>query len=286
MSFDNCRREIMGGALGQPLERNLSWFEWSFLTALSRDGSRILFEEQGAFSREGGEYQIYVRATDGAPSVSIGEGYGRSISADGKWVVAKTGTPPHLELLPTGAGVARTIPLRGLQAYYVWDLTADQTKLFLLGNELGHGNRIFVVDVKGDGNPRAISPEGTSAPMEVAPDGKRVIAQSPDQQVTLYSTDDTPPKAIAGVRPGETVLAWTDDGKGIFVAAQGRVTLDVNRIDLESGERTLHHTIRPADAAGVMDIQPVKMTPDGRHYAYGYRRYLSDLFVVHGMSVR
>lgn len=286
LSFDNCRREIMGGSTGQLLERNLSWFEWSFLTAISRDGSRILFEEQGAFSREGGEYQIYVRSTDGSPSVSIGEGYGRAISSDGRWVAAKTGNPPRLDLLPTGAGEPRTIPLRGLHAYYAWDLTVDDTKLFILGNEGGHGNRIYVVDIRGDGTARPISPEGTSAPMAVSPDGNSIVALSPDQQLTVYSSDDKPPRLLAGARPGERPLVWTEDGKAVFVGGQGRVTLDIHRVDVESGERTLQHTIRPGDSAGIMDIQPVKMTPDGRHYAYGYRRYLSDLFVVHGMTTR
>ncbi|HET7712016.1 MAG TPA: protein kinase, partial [Thermoanaerobaculia bacterium] len=83
LSFDYCRREIMAGRIGNSHDQNLSWFDWSFLTSLSPDGSKIVFEEQGAFSRADGEYQIYVRTLDGSPSVSIGEGYGRAISADG-----------------------------------------------------------------------------------------------------------------------------------------------------------------------------------------------------------
>jgi len=286
LSFDNSRREIMGGSVGQALERNLSWFEWSFLTAISRDGSRILFEEQGAFAREGGEYQIYVRGTDGAPSVSIGEGFGRAISADSKWVVAKTGNPPRLELLPTGASEPRRVPLRGLQGYYAWELSVDQTNLFVLGNEEGHGNRVWVVDLNGDGTPRPISPEGTSAPIAVSPDGHRLVAVAPDQTLTIYHADGSEPRPLAGALPAEKGIAWTEEGTGVFVCGQGRVSLDIFRIDAQTGERTLAHTIRPGDPAGVMDIQPVKITPDGRHYAYGYRRYLSDLFVVHGMTAR
>jgi serine/threonine protein kinase len=283
LSFDNCRREIMGGTLGQIQERNLSWFEWSFLTAISGDGSKIIFEEQGAFSREGGEYQIYIRGTDGTPSVSIGEGYGRAISSDMKWVVGKTGHPSRLELLPTAAGQPQQSPVRGLQAYYAWELTADSSRLVILGNEPDHGNRIFVIDLKGDGNPRAISPEGTGAPIALSPDGKRVVAVAPDQRITIYPVDGGEPQQLRSTQPGERPLAWSDDGESIFVAGQGRVTLPIHRIQVATGERTLHHTIRPGDPAGVMDIQPVKMTPDGKHYAYGYRRYLSDLFVVHGM---
>jgi Tol biopolymer transport system component len=283
LSFDNCRREIIGGSVGQSQERNLSWFEWSFLTAISPDGGRILFEEQGAFSRVGGEYQIYVRGTDGSSSISIGEGFGRALSADSRFVAAKTGSPPRMELLPTGAGESREIPLQGLQAYYAWDLSADDSTLFVLGNEPGHGNRIYVVDVRGDGTPRPITPEGTIGPMAVSPDGSAVVAATSDQELMIFRTDGSQTQPLRGGIPGERALSWSEDGASIYVYGHGRVAVDIHKIDVATGQRSLHHTIRPADPAGVMDIQPVKMTPDGKHYAYGYRRYLSDLFIVQGM---
>lgn len=283
LSFDYCRREIMAGKIGNQHDQNLSWFDWSFLTSMTSDGSKIVFEEQGAFSRADGEYQIYVRSLDGAASVSIGEGYGRAISADGKWVAAKTGTPPHLQLLPTGAGDPRTIPLRGLEGYYSWDFAGGVDSLFILGNEPGHGNRLYVLDIGGDGTPRPISPEGTSAPMAVSPGGTHVVATGPDHQMTIFAADGSEPRVVAGCLAGERPLAWSNDGGALFVAGQGRTSLAIIRVDLASGERTVHHTICPSDPGGIMDLSPLKITPDGQTYAYGYRRYLSDLFVVTGL---
>ncbi|HXI11855.1 MAG TPA: protein kinase [Thermoanaerobaculia bacterium] len=282
MSFDNCRREIIGGTVGQTQDRNLSWFDWSFLTAITPDGSRILFEEQGAFSRASGEYQIYVRPTDGGQSISIGEGYARAISGDGKWVVAKTGLP-SLDLLPVGAGEPRRIPLRGLLGYFAWELTPDQKRIIILGNEPDHGNRLYVVEIDGDGTPRALSQEGTSAPFVVSPDGATIAAMSPDQRVTLFPVDEGESRAVESCAAGERPLAWSLDGQALLVAGQGRLAVDVYSVNLATGERSHFHTIRPADPGGIMDIQPIKMTPGGTHYAYGYRRYLSDLFVVHGL---
>jgi DNA-binding beta-propeller fold protein YncE len=100
----------------------------------------------------------------------------------------------------------------------------------------------------------------------------------------IYRTDGSESRPLSGALPGEKGIAWTEDGGAVYVCGQGRVSLEIFRVDVETGERTLAHNIRPGDPAGVMDIQPVKITPDGRHYAYGYRRYLSDLFVVHGMT--
>jgi serine/threonine protein kinase len=283
LSFDYCRREIMAGKIGNQHDQNLSWFDWSFLTSITPDGSRIVFEEQGAFSRADGEYQIYVRSLDGSPSVSIGEGYGRAISADGKWVAAMTGTPPRMQLLPTGAGDPRPVPLRGLESYYTWDFSPGNERMFILGNEPGHGIRIFSLELGGDGTPHAISPEGASAPMAVAPDGRHVVANGPDQRMTIYAADGSEPRTVKGCLPGERVLAWSNDGGAIFVTGQGRISLEIIRVNLESGERSAHHTIRPADPGGIMDLSPARITPDGQTYAYGYRRYLSDLFVVTGL---
>jgi hypothetical protein len=39
----------------------------------------------------------------------------------------------------------------------------------------------------------------------------------------------------------------------------------------------------PADAAGVTDLGPILITPDGRSYVYEYGRTLSDLYLVEGI---
>ena len=41
--------------------------------------------------------------------------------------------------------------------------------------------------------------------------------------------------------------------------------------------------LKPNDPAGVMDIMPVYITPDGENYAYSFRRYLSELYIVSGL---
>jgi hypothetical protein len=40
----------------------------------------------------------------------------------------------------------------------------------------------------------------------------------------------------------------------------------------------------PPDPAGVEYIGPVLPTPDGKAYAYGYRRLLSDPYLVEGLK--
>ncbi len=86
---------------GQSQERDLSWLDYSYLSAISRDGSLLLIGETG---EAGGENSgVYVRKTDGSPAVRLGEGIPDSFSPDEKWVVSLVQVPaPGVVLLPAG----------------------------------------------------------------------------------------------------------------------------------------------------------------------------------------
>ena len=71
--------------------------------------------------------------------------------------------------------------------------------------------------------------------------------------------------------------------RAIFVFRPDRLHIAIDRIDLATGARTRWHDLRPSDPAGIMDIQPIFMTRDGAHYAYAYRRFISDLYIVEGL---
>jgi hypothetical protein len=53
--------------------------------------------------------------------------------------------------------------------------------------------------------------------------------------------------------------------------------------DLSTREADLVATLAPADSAGVTAIINVRMTGDGKSYAYSFDRELSDLFLVEGV---
>jgi len=42
--------------------------------------------------------------------------------------------------------------------------------------------------------------------------------------------------------------------------------------------------LMPADPSGVVNVQTVVLSRDGRAYAYNYRRILSELLVVEGLK--
>ncbi len=96
------RLGIRGLGPGAKEERELGWLGWAELRDVSRDGSKVLFEEEG--DGGGPNYTVFLRNMDGSPPMRIGEGVAQAISPDSKWVITKPAKEGPLSIVPTGAG--------------------------------------------------------------------------------------------------------------------------------------------------------------------------------------
>ncbi|MGC1647460.1 MAG: protein kinase [Candidatus Sulfotelmatobacter sp.] len=282
LARDNTRRGLIGLAAGDTAERDLSWLDWSYPSDLSIDGKTLLFREEG----EGGglRYTGYLRQTDGSPAVRLAEGRAFALSADGRWVLSTTSDAvSKLVVLPTRAGEPQM--LSGNPMNYVGARWFPDGKHFLFsGNEPDHGVRLYVQDLVG-GKPLAISPEGTyGLAYLISPDGKEVAAVGPDQKGYLYPVGGGDPRPIPSLAAGDLPVAWSSDGRSIFVYRSAELPAKVDLIELSSGRRTHWKELRPSDPAGVEFIGPILMTADAKTYVYGYRRLLTDLYVVDGLK--
>jgi Tol biopolymer transport system component len=276
------RREILGRGPGEPSEHNLSWHDWSFPSDLSADGRTLLFDEQGSAAGHGEAYLAYVRKTDGSPAVLLGKARSRSLSPDGRLVLAQSvGDPPELLILPTGAGTPRSVPIKGIALQWAtW--MPDGRRAVVRGSEGGRGARLYVVDTE-TGEKRAFTSEGVAQfGAGVSPDGKLLAAIAPDRRVMLYPLDGSEPKAVPGIAAEEAVIRWTADGRGLYVASFKSMPVTVYRLDLATGRREPVRSFAPADPAGVLNIGPAFLSADGKSYVYSYRRILDDLYVVTG----
>ena len=280
-SIDLGRREILAGRHSAPGERNLSWCDWSFLTDIAPDGSRIAFIEQANAAR-GSLGSIYVRQIDGSHAVHLGDGHGRTFSPDGKWIASMGERPDHLDLLPVGAGEPRSIPVRGLEMMSWWYWMPDGKRLLLWGNQPKCGCRVFELLVDGDGTVRPITPEGVKWPIAISPDAAWAALTSPSDRLMMYSiAGDEEPREVPGSRPGDQAVTWGTDG-ALYIYRIGRVSTVIERIDLQTGARAPWQELKP-DPVGVMNIQPVVVSANLDSYAYGYRRFLSELHIIKGL---
>ncbi|MGO9540992.1 MAG: protein kinase domain-containing protein [Terriglobales bacterium] len=282
LTRDVQRVGMVGMGPSATKEADLSWLDWSAPTDLSPDGKTLLFLESG---EGGGEnYSAYIRNTDGAPAVRLGDGAAYALSPDQKWVIAgEVRTPLESILLPTGAGESRKLTHAGVALVRAHWLP-DSTRFVFLGNEKDRGLRLWVQSIEG-GNPTPISPEGIQATQWVlSPDGKMVAAVQSDGKGYLFAIDGGDARAIAGFPDGDVPVGWTVDSRSLFVYFPGELPAKVHRLDLATGQKQLWKTLMPADAAGITDMGPILITPDGKSYVYEYGRTLSDLYLVDGIK--
>ena len=274
-------------APGMTRERDLSWFGWSSPADLSPDGKTLVFLECG--EPTGPNYAVCLCKADGSP-VRLGEGNPGALSPDGKWVIARLPRPgAPIVLLPTGTGEPREIGSGGLSVSFggPWlsGWLPDGKQILLIGRESGRElGRLFIQGLEG-GKPRLISPEGVGGAIAISPDGRLVAATGLDQKIALYPVDGGEPRPVPGAAEGDLPLQWSADGRLLYV--RQRVELysaaRVFRLDLKTGKRMLWKELFPEDPAGVVGTDSVRLTPDGRSYAYNYYRVLSDLYLVDGL---
>ncbi|MCJ7755957.1 MAG: hypothetical protein MUP13_15455, partial [Thermoanaerobaculales bacterium] len=280
------RREIVGRAPGDPVERNLSWFDWSSPQTLSSDGTTVLFDEQNMGGANG--YLVFVRGTDGSPPVRIGEGSGRALSPDGRW--ALTVVRPFGEsrwvLLPTGPGVERELPEGRVRSKLWAHWLADGKRLIVAGSEPGKQLGLYLRGLD-SAEETPLTPEGIDyvrSGYAVSPDGRWVTATPIDGPPRLFSLDGGESRAIPGIEDLDVPVQWTTDGGSLYVYRSGELPASVTVLDLDSGRRRAWGDLAPSDPAGVFGIDYLNMTPDGESYVYSYRRLLSTLYVIEGLK--
>src|SRR5262249_1125760 len=115
------------------------------------------------------------------------------------------------------------------------------------------------------------------------PDGTQVAAAQTDRKGYLFPVGGGDAKEIAGFLEGYIPVGWSGDGKTLLVYNPGDLPAKVDRLSLSTGQRQVWKTLMPADAAGVTDLGPILITPDGKSYVYEYGRTLSDLYLVEGI---
>jgi len=279
LARDNSRRGLIGLRSGENAERDLSWFDWSYPADISSDGDTLLFREEGAGG--GLSYSAYVRSTDGSPAILLGEGRSFALSPDKQWALSTSVTAPtQLVLLPTKAGEAKPFPPSNVN-HVDGRWLHDGRSFIFSGNEPGHGARLYLH--RSDAA-KPISPEGANALAYcISPDDKFVAAVGPDQKGYLYPLDGGEPRPIPGFHAGELPISWSSDGRLIYVYGTSEMPAVVVKIDLMTGQRGEWKQLRPADPAGVEFIGPILLTPDAKTYVYGYRRQLTDLYLVTGL---
>jgi len=281
MSRNSVRISMTCQGVGDSAERDLTWLIASNVASLARDGRSVVFAE--VLGSEGGVQQVYRRPLDGAPAVALGAGTPLAMSPNGAWVVVRVNGA--LSLVPTGAGAATSLSKGSLTAVFEAGWLDDATVVFTGSDKGGSGEpRIYVQSVSA-GQPRAITPEGVSlAGRAPTPDGRTILGVSHDVW-QLYPLAGGDPRSVPGLGPRDQPIQGAADGQAVYVGVRaGRSVMNVFRVDITSGRRSLWKALTPSDPVGVDAIQGIALTPDASAYCYSHLRRLGDLFVVTGLK--
>ncbi|MBK8594600.1 MAG: serine/threonine-protein kinase [Holophagales bacterium] len=266
-------------------ERDVSWLDATLLTDLSPDGRTLLFTEFG----EGGgsRYSASLRPADGGPPVTLGSGFATALGPDGKKVLSfGPNASMGLGLVPTGTGPTTAVEMAPVVAPSWASFFAGGGSFLVAGADGSQGVRLWHVAAAG-GPARAISPPGVDARFSAgapSPDGKTVAVAMDDGDLLFCPVAGGEPRRLATSPRGLVPIAWLDDGRQLLAFARSGPGADVVRLDPSTGLSVPVRRLAPSDGAGVIGIPTVRVTPDGRTWAWSYARNLSELYVAEGLK--
>jgi hypothetical protein len=290
VSHGRTRGESRGRLAGDDKERDLTYLDGTMTVGISADGRAVLFEE--CAQAGGPQTTSYLRRVGDPAPIRLGEHAAVALSPDGGRAIALSGdlgrSGSRLILLSAGAEPPRELPHFTLDSVgWAW-WTPDGQRLILQGWERDRVRRAYIQKPP-DGQPRPIAPAGTEC---VAP-GQRWApcfhvegdTGQPTRIWDLRSLDGNETRPAPWIGRGEAVIAWSPDGHHAFVAREAQPPFRVSRVDVTTGHREPWLDTSSPDPSGVVQLNfgAVALTPDGRYYAYGYLRTLSDLFLVEGL---
>jgi hypothetical protein len=286
LAIGNLRAETYAGGGQGFQEIALSWFDGPYVTDISADGEQILFFEGGEVDNP--LYATYTRGVDGSPAVRLGPGVSTRFSPDGQWVLVTRFRPaPDLLIYPTGIGEAESLRSPEIDRYHWAGWHPDGQQVFVMGSTPGKARRLYL----GHRTERkwsriwdeAITMEWTDGP-PIAPDGNRLVVRGPDCAVKMLDVTSGEVTPLAGFAREDEPIRFDDTGRALYVANMAHRHPRIDRLDLQTGERTPLREIRPSDPTGVIFTSPPVVTADGERHAYTLARQLTDLFLVEGLD--
>jgi hypothetical protein len=185
-------------------------------------------------------------------------------------------------VLPTGAGEAKTLPRGPIRTHYQAAWLPDGRRVFSVAEDSTGTVAGYIQDIGGGEPTRVLQRIDFTPTVRPTRDGG-YVAVSPIRK--LYSLTGTPAKDVPGIAPEErfSCAGFSGDGRQIFVIPIGSQRPTLLGIDLKTGARRTIRTIAPRNPAGVLGANFVRVSGDGKAYAYLLARNLSDIYVAEGL---
>lgn len=270
-------------------ERDLSWHDWTLPRALTDDGKTLLFEEGGLGG--GNQCSAYIRNTDGTSTKKLSDGSAIALSPDGKYALLRFHSPPDsLGLIPTAGGEIKmlaTDPANPLIYEVNAEFFPDGRRILFFAKDIDEKKSICIQELDG-GMPVRFKTDEEGVKMlssnSISPDGEYIVLTNAENRLALYKISDGKSFPLKNLDDEFYLVRWAGDGGNIFIWQRGKIPAIVYKYNLATGNKEKWLELMPKNNNGVTQIGSVKLTPDGKTYAYSYLRELSELYLMEDLK--
>jgi Tol biopolymer transport system component len=283
-TFSDSRTRTVGLFYGQSQEKDLSQLDATRITDVSRDGKNVVLFESGE-GVPGPDGSVFLRKTDGSPAVLLGPGIARNLSDDGKFVLAMQTNHSRFLLLPIEAGEVKPFSIQQFErTTFNPTLSPDGKFILFWGVRKGHLSQVYIQPVSG-GNPIPVSEEGVRCYRDsISQDGTLFIGTEDNKKKFIYPIEKGKPQLISHLMEDEIPFQWSDDGRSIYIHSPDVFPIELTRLELSTGKRTLITSWMPSDPGGVNGTEGVQMTPDEKNFVFSYNVDISTLYMMQGLK--
>jgi hypothetical protein len=202
------------------------------------------------------------------------------------WVIVRTLSEwaARLTLVLTGPGDHK-LPTSGNMNHLGAAWLPDGKGFVFAGIAPGENLRYYVQPLQG-GGPQPITDTDIRyerrSPIVVSPDGRFVAAVGKDKRVLIYPTAAGQPRAVPGLTPGFTPLQWCTDDH-LVLHRYDEPAPRLWKADVRTGALAPWKELSPPDPAGLLDLTPIRVSPDCQSYAYSPLSVFSQVYLTTGL---
>jgi DNA-binding SARP family transcriptional activator len=265
-------------------ERDISWHEYTTPRDIFADGRTLLIEEENSAGWH--HFTAYLRSIDGASTRQLAKGVPLVLSPDQRTVVMRQpGLRSSLRVLDISTRRMKTLDNDDAHPLVHNEFVSffpDGQRIAFSATDAAGTLRIYLQQLAG-GKPVCFTPDvaGMRMPCNrgVSPDGRWIVLTSPDECFWLYPTEGGDRRPLIGLGAGWRLITWHRGGESLFVYQHDVAETVVYRYLLSTGGMVEWLRPNPDRLQGVSLVRRLRMTDDGRSYAYAFARQASDLYL-------
>jgi hypothetical protein len=249
---------------------------------LSADGRLVLFTSRGT----GGEMQTLLRETSGAPPQFLGDGYAWGLSPDARWALLLSPDGKTLNIVPTGAGAARSVSLPGATSIGAARWLGTNRAFSIARVSTDTDWRLYSTDLGGSGTVPLSEPGIDSNYLEVSPDESWAATLDTTERPMLHPLAGGKPVLLTELEPGSTPAGWASKDELWFARVDDatQAVIRLTLFDITRRRVVKERTVSPIVEIGAGPIRGVQVTADGKSIVFEQTRIVGHLYVLRGFG--